>query len=268
MVVIGQSLKPRRRSPVFRALVFLLLFALLLLGLVNLGVLLWRMLDRPAAPPTGTLLYAADFDPSDPSLNSYWTTERGQSTSNIDNGVLNVTIGDASDLYSALRGEYGDFDLRVSTRFVAPEVTDLELGNQNSVAVLFRYKDTDNFYSFWLRDDGAYSVQALKSGTSEMISLWHRTDTARTGIGAVNTLRVNAVGDTFTFFINEIQLPLCLRGNDRKSLWNGERCASNNQQISQAWIDSAIPRGSFAFGVDAVTPGASADFDDVVVYAP
>lgn len=248
----------RPHPSIWPRLRLLLLVLVLIVGVVNLVIIGLRSLDRPGKPEPGQLLYATTFDAN----NDDWSLEEGQNASQIVDGKLVLSVSNMKDgLFSILDHQYSDFDVRVN-------VTRLSfLDEYNEVGLLFRVQSPENYYMFKIRDsDGAYRIERCKGcklGQADVISEWHSSPVVLSGLNVVNQLRVVAKGTHFTFYANDKQLDLCLRGNDKYSTWSGDECLSNGKQISTELVDDAFSFGKI--GVGAVS-AVSVAFDEVLIF--
>lgn len=261
MTMIGQTLNRERRT-LWGLVVRLLLIVIVFLALVNGALLVLPRLQQPATPFPGELIYVTTFD----DFNDQWSQERGQSRTEIDGGALLVSSDAESDgIFSALDRELGDFDLTVDARWQA--VPD----DYGETAVLFRVVDPENYYAFKLRADGAFKVLARRGGVDDTLSEWQISPLINTGEGATNRIRIVGKAFIFSFAINGEALPLCLRGQDRKSTWTGPRtgeCMSDNGRTRPEMTDDAFPRGRIALGAVAYGPGIQIVFDNVLIAGP
>jgi len=243
----------------FAWLLIALLAVIAILLLVNAGIFIVSKLDRPKAAATGTLLYASNFS----AASDDWYSYQGLDSAQVAGGGLHIVIGDAKGMYSPLRYEFGDFDVRASaTRLQSPDQYD-------QAGLIFRYQDPSNFYILLIRGDGSYSVERHKDNQIDVISQFHPLPAILTGPGMTNQLRVVGKGDHYKFYVNDQLLTLCPFGPGKaKSTWNGDQCLSNNGQTVTEWVDDALTDGKIAVGARANTPGVEVVFNDIVVYAP
>jgi hypothetical protein len=254
----------RRRRTLYAVLVRVMLVVAVLLALYNAALLLYQRLDAPPAPGPGALLYITTFD----AFNEQWAQYDGQMNARITDGQLLVTIGAAGDgAYSDLSRTFNDFEAQVEATWL----TETEF---DQIAFLFRLSDADNYYAFKLRADGAYRVER-KFGPGaqdvETLSEWQFAPEAQLGRGAKNTLGVLARGGSFRFFINGVQLPLCPKGDDRRSTWRGlqsGQCMSNGGRVAPALEDGGLGQGKLALGAVAEAPGLQVAFDNLLVRGP
>lgn len=162
---------------------------------------------------------------------------------------------------SAARWHVADFDYTVMAAAVGGPV-------DNGYGVVFRYRDPRNTYAFHISSDGYYSIERTLNGQSERLSAWIASDVVNPGIGAVNTLRVVGVGDSFRFWVNGESVMLCIPDDSAAtSTYAGGQCVGG--QMRDSLSDAAFPTGRL--GVTVITPGGAdveAAFDNVVVRAP
>lgn len=236
-----------------------LLAVIALLLLVNAGIFIVTKLDRPKVAASGALLYASDFGSASDEWYQYQSLDSAQVTS----GGLHIVLGDAKGMYSPLRFDFGDFDVRANaTRLQSPDPYDQS-------ALIFRYQDPSNFYALLIRGDGSYSVERHKDDQIDVISQFHALSAILTGPGMTNLLRVVGKGNHYKFYVNDQLLTLCPSGPGKaKSTWNGDQCLSNNRQTVTEWVDDALSDGKIAVGARANAPGVEIAFNDILVYAP
>ncbi len=96
-------------------------------------------------------------------------------------------------------------DMRVSA-----DITQLEAGNDNEVfyGVVCRYQDLDNFYMFRINGYGSYSAAKVVNNEFTFFGEknWFYNPDPMRPPGNVNTLRADCIGETLTFYINDIQV--------------------------------------------------------------
>jgi hypothetical protein len=237
---------------------------IVLLGVFNLIVLLIQALDKPGTPFPGQLLYVTTFD----TYNQQWSMSQGQMRTEITNGALHVISDSVNDgLYSALDRVLNDFDLRVDAQWLKAQSDDTQIG------VIFRYQDRKNYYVFRIRGDGAYRVELVNDGNVVVLSEWQVSPNIKTALNQVNHLRVVGNSFQFTFYVDNQLLPLCLKGQDKKSTWTGLRtgkCASDNKQTREILVDMTLSQGQVALGAVSgfSDAGVEAAFDNVLIMGP
>jgi hypothetical protein len=263
------SAPPKRRS-LFTRLLLLLIVVIVLLGATNLAMIGVRALDRPAQPASGQLLYASTFD----AYNENWYQYESQVTAKIADSQLRLSVDKSNDgIFSVLDYDFSDIDVRVNTYWIAAPSAN------NSVGVLFRLVDSENYYFFKIVDTfkpdygtGGYCVERVKEGKREELSQCHPSSAILIGPNTVNQLRIVAKGRSFQFFVNDILLPLCPKLPQYKlSTWAGpqsDRCVSNDGPTTSTLIDEVFEHGKIALGLYASSPGTAVAFDNVLVYGP
>jgi hypothetical protein len=261
--MIGQRIARQRRSA-WLYLLGAMGLVIVLLGAINLAVLLVQALDKPQTPFPGQLLYVTTFD----AYNQQWSPNQGQMYTEINNGELHVVSEAVDDgPYSVLDRVFGDFDLRVDSRWVKVSSDDTQL------VVIFRYQDRNNYYALKIRGDGAYSVELRKDGNVDVLSQWHISPAIKTALDQVNQLRVVAKSYIFSFYINDQQLPLCLKGRDKRSTWTDlhtDKCLSDGGQTRQEIVDLTFNQGAIGLGAKSgfSDAGVEAAFDNVLIMGP
>jgi hypothetical protein len=73
--------------------------------------------------------------------------------------------------------------------------------DNNDYGIILRYQDDANFYSFEISGDGYYTFNKLVDDELFDIIPWQENRAIKQG-NSHNTLRVEAVGPNFTFYIN------------------------------------------------------------------
>jgi hypothetical protein len=97
--------------------------------------------------------------------------------------------------YWSMAGEtFQDFVIEVET-------TQLDGPDNNDYGIILRYQDDANFYSFEISGDGYYTFNKLVDDELFDIIPWQENRAIKQG-NSHNTLRVEAVGPNFTFYIN------------------------------------------------------------------
>jgi hypothetical protein len=255
-----------KRTFLSRLLILVAIAAIL--GALHIGaVALKPVLSAPPVLATGDVLYATNFDsPTDPD----WEQYKGGQIAQIQNGVLEIgTDAVKSNIFAPLTYPFGDFDLRVTTRY---STGDVNSDPYSEYGVLFRLVDIRNYYLFRVRADGAYRITRNLNGVQEDLSAAIDPSRAKSpytvGIGRYNDLRIVAKADQFTFYVNGNPLTLCPKGSDKRSTWNGEKCASNNQQTADFLTDSTFRSGRIALAVYQNSDPIKVEFDQLILIAP
>lgn len=217
-------------------------------------------------PHPGELLYITTFD----AFNEDWQQYAGQMAAQVTNNggqgaTMQITIDAVEEgAFTLLDREFSDFDLIVDTTLVTGPVN-------NGFGVLFRHQDNRNYYLFMISSDGYYQVSRRLNGVDEELSDWVISPAIRQG-QAMNTIRVVGRGNTFTFFVNDTQLPLCLRN---QGIWNpavpGECLGADRTPIPPVLelVDDAFPQGRIGLGARSFDEsGVVIAFDNLIVCGP
>lgn len=243
-----------------RRILLVIVPAVILLALVLLNQADWRYIVPTQA---GELLYAATFD----DFGDEWEQALGRQTVQVTDGKLRLELGEVNRyLYPPSRHVYSDFDLRVEASPVAGPIN-------NGYGVIFRYQNPENFYSFLVSSDGYYRVERWFEGTQRVVSDWALSEAIETGLGVTNEVRVVGRGDSFTFYVNDAQVELCLPENaEGQSTFDVDGSCIGQTAVS--WTDSALSTGRvgvIAVVLEAADPPGSGvvfDFDNVLVFGP
>jgi hypothetical protein len=97
--------------------------------------------------------------------------------------------------WSMARETFQDFVMEVET-------TQLDGPDSNDYGVILRYQDDANFYSFEISGDGYYTFSKLVDDELFDIIPWQESRAIKQG-HSHNTLRVEAVGANFAFYVND-----------------------------------------------------------------
>ncbi len=244
-----------------------------------LGVATDWLFEVPiSSPEPGELLYATTFE-ADTDLKE-WDLYPGRDAAAVvavadlawdgaapgedvlSGQVLEVVHGSpypGEVVWSSLNRKFNDFDLRVTAQQVAGPV------DQNQYGVIFRYRDEENFYIFRITSDRYYSLARVKDGIEEKISDWGVSDAIRE---TANEIRVVARGDTFRFYVNGQAMPLCLRGDNRTSMWS-EPGVCFTSDLQPEYRDDEFAQGRIALAVGTFDGSAvTVAFDDLVIVGP
>jgi hypothetical protein len=261
MSAIGR-LPNRSRRPLWRRLFLLLFVVLAALLLANAGLIAYRAAQQPALPAPGELVYVTTFD----AFNDQWSQFPGQVRASIADGQLQLASdAPAAGGYSELNQVFTDFDLRVEATWQASK------SQADSFGVLFRIQDPENYYMFKIRADGAYRVELVSANVVEVLSQWQVSPHVRKGEASRNQLRVVAQNYLFYFYANDQLLPLCLRGNEKRSTWSGlntGECLTNGGRTRDEVVDPTFRSGRFGLGVVAGEAGVAVNFDNLTVLGP
>ena len=240
----------------FRPLILSLVLAAAAFGLTRLNAAL------QASPPvvsaaSGAVLFASAFDDAE----REWETSEGRLSSKVGGGVLKIDVGaENSAPFVPTRWHFADFDLRVAAAAVGGPV-------ENGYGVMFRLRDSKNYYSFIVTSDGYYRLAKAVDGVEREISTYIPSDTILTDFGAGNTIRVQGIGDTFRFWINDEPVQLCLADDpDGASTYSGGECFGT---MADVYTDSTHAAGRIGLiGVSGMEPDVSVVFDNLVILQP
>ncbi len=123
-------------------------------------------------------------------------------TAVLDN-QLTITIDTPATLQFATLPEpiFTDFHLQVDAQILAGSP-------QSSYGLLFRMQSPAQFYRFDITGDGMYIVERRNADGSwtRFVPDWTNSAAINQGVGVVNQLRIEAVGDTMRFFVNDTLL--------------------------------------------------------------
>ncbi|MHB8629234.1 MAG: family 16 glycoside hydrolase [Aggregatilineales bacterium] len=249
-----------RRQP---SLLAILIGLAIFMEALNLAVSGVKLLTKPGRPASGALLYATMFqNPND----ADWYQYQGQSSVQIAEGTLKVSMDEpGKSIFSQLNYNFNDFDVRVV-------VADLNGDDPfNEYGILFRYQDLKNYYMFKVLGDGRYHVERTLNGETLDLSALHPAPSFALGANHVNDLRVVAIGSQFRFYLNDQLLTLCLKGSDKVSTWNGDKCVSkgglSNMLTDTTFSDGQIGLGMVEDSSESVSPVQVA-FSNLTIYGP
>lgn len=97
--------------------------------------------------------------------------------------------------------QFDNFILEVDARLLQ--------GDQgSSYGVLFRMQDTTHFYRFDITGDGLFVVERRdgESGWTRLVNDWTEAPAINQGLNSTNRLKVEALGQTVTLYVNDIQV--------------------------------------------------------------
>lgn len=111
--------------------------------------------------------------------------------------VIRISTPGTMQFVTLPEPQFSDFSLQVDARL-------LNGSPQSSYGVLFRMESQTEFYRFAVTGDGMYMVERRNNDGSwaRFVTDWTGAPVINQGVGAVNQLRVDAVGSTMRFFIN------------------------------------------------------------------
>jgi hypothetical protein len=95
---------------------------------------------------------------------------------------------------------FGDIRVEVEARHVEGPL-------DNNFGILVRYQeDSDDFIWFQVSSDGYYSVDMRQGGEWITLVPWEQSEAIRQGQGVTNFLAVEATGNQFSFYANDVFL--------------------------------------------------------------
>ncbi len=224
-------------------------------------------------PRPGQLLYVTTFD----AFNEDWQLYEGELSAQIVASAAGPALEIAvaapqSGAFTVLDQQFGDFDVIVDAQQTAgPQDIDAP-----GFGLLFRHRDTNNFYAFMISGDGYYQVIRRLEGVDQVLSDWAATPAILQG-QAVNTVRVVGQGEEFRFFINDIQVSLCT------TIWNplvpgecqvpaaapGAEPAWSAEAVTMTLVDDALKQGRIGLGARSFSQaGIQVHFDNLLICGP
>ena len=253
--------------------------ALLAVGAIALAALT-DLIELPVdAPQPGALLYATSFEGAID--RQEWDLYEGRDSAQIGpveaflaedarpdmrGQALIITHGSPISqevIFSALDRKFTDIDLSVTAREVSGP-------DDNQYGVVFRFRDHDNYYAFFISGDGYYSLVKRENGVLRDISTWGESDAIAVGKGA-NIIRIVAQGDAFRFYVNGELMPLCLPGENAFSMWNPATGECATSEPVTVFRDADFNQGGVALAagtsIDLSAPVVIA-FDDLTITGP
>jgi hypothetical protein len=226
-------------------------------GLLSLTLMLLAACGTIPAPRPGELLYLTTFD----AYNDDWQQLEGRLAYQVvgaeHNPAMQIAIDVAnSGTFTIMEfREFSDFDLIVNATQVAGP-------DDNGYGVIFRHQDNQNYYVLMISGDGYYQVLRRLEGVDEVLSDWAPTPVIQQG-QATNAVRVVAQGDTFTFFINDEQVPLC------PTLWHPVSGDCVDAEPTMQLVDDSFSQGRIGLAARSFDDsGVVISFDNLLVCGP
>jgi hypothetical protein len=284
----------------------------MILPLLLLGVLvalngLYRTVQNwqpTLSASDGSVLYAAAFD----GFMDEWQQYNGRLSANIQDGALVLKADElASNPFSLATPILSDFDLSVTATVTAGPL-------DNGFGVIFRLQDgvvgcdmplqilcdlaeidafgvvlrllfrpisdrATGYYYFMVSSDGYYALfkatQVGNSTQAERVSTWIPSEAIQQGIGAQNTVRVLAQGDTFQFFINGQAVNVCIpddpTAQSTRNPYTGE-CVGG--KLLDTYVDNTFTSGKIGMIIrspETITGNFEAvtvAFDNLIIISP
>ncbi|MBN1310164.1 MAG: hypothetical protein JXB30_02015 [Anaerolineae bacterium] len=279
VVTLQRPRKPRRRFRwgfvILGVLALFVIGGLIFLFQYRIAALFEPAPTVPPTPPGGStpgVLYYSDFE--NPDAASDWEIfDDGFIWSEIGDGRLVVGVNALVDTgaWSGLGYTFDDFVLDV-------DAAKLDGPDDNSMIIVFRLTDKENYNRFDVSSDGYYSLSKVREGSPTIVSEWNLSPAIQTG-GANNHIRLTAIGNAFRFEVNDTVLMLCVSvGDDVQPLWdpnNPDQCLGGG--LVDTWQDSDLPSGRIGLGAQGYVgfdgesttmATATIGFDNLVVKEP
>ena len=151
-------------------------------------------------PGPASLIYADDFS----DIDSGWDVSFENDTeAEYVNGEYRLAVYRSDYVVwgnPSMAPLFGDIRIEVDARHEEGPL-------DNNFGILVRYQDdTDEFYWFQISSDGYFSVDMRQFGEWATLVEWQESDAIRQGAGATNHLAVEAIGNQFSFFVNDVYL--------------------------------------------------------------
>ena len=259
-----------------RSLLILFTLAVSLAALTEVSRLAAN-LSHVASGGPGALLHAADFanDTQDQDL------FEGRLSAQLARGALRLSAGDPESLVYAATGPYfQDFDLEVEARTLAGPL-------DNGYGLLFRLRETQSapvlkasglpgagfnlarsYYLFLISSDGYYQLRRSQAGEQQILSAWIPSPLIRQGLDVNNRLRVVAQGSTLQFYINDLQVALCIPDDAQaRSTWANDECVGGQMRLTLQ--DESPEAGRIALVAQSFQQaGVVLAFDNLLVRMP
>ncbi len=184
------------------------------------------------------VIYADGFVPGD---TGNWVIEgdnAGQTSFINEQLVIELADNNIMQFTTLPDITFDNFILEVDARLLEGD-----LGS--SFGVLFRMQDTTRFYRFEITGDGLYMVERRdgEQGWTRFVDRWTESTAIKQGLGSVNRLRVEALGQTISLYVNDAPL--------------------------YQFTDTAYSSGTIALDAGTfVQPAAQVAFDNLVVRRP
>ncbi|MCL4870057.1 MAG: hypothetical protein KJ063_13920 [Anaerolineae bacterium] len=136
------------------------------------------------------------------SIGSWGTDDTSDASGNVRSGAYVFTVKTAEQFFWSTGGkDFGDGTYEVEATQTAGPL-------DNGYGMMFRVNnDTDSFYLFEISGDGFVLVARCANACEDYQILigdgWFTSDAVKQGVNNTNVLRVEAIGSSMTFFVND-----------------------------------------------------------------
>ena len=209
-----------------------------------------EVVEPPSSGGGDGVLFADDF--SDMS-GGWWLGETDNGNVWQTDGALHILNYTAAEFTADTSPgqSFSDFTLTVDAQLVGGAI-------DNWHYISFRYQDASNHYRVGFSADGYYMGEVRKNG--QQVEEWAAptpTSAIAQGVGAVNTARIEAYGDSVRYYINDVLLIDTLVAPQNASPFGdiGLAVASmNGADYSEVAWDNLLVTGPGAAPVEAGGP--------------
>ena len=242
----------------------------------------------------GELLYVASFS----GFADEWDLYAGPQSARFADGQLELAVSaPQTGAWSAARPHFADFDVSVTAVASAGPIDNafglvFHIRNDEPVdcdlpavllcgiedllplagAAMRRAIDLQRapeYFAFLISSDGYYSLWRTEESRTKLISAWIASDSIRQGLGAANEIRVIAAGARYRFYVNGVQLALCIPDDEgAASTYAAGECIDGAMQDSYRAEASGLGRLGLIAQSTAAGGGVVVRFDNVVVFSP
>ena len=243
----------------------------------------------------GELLYIAAFT----GFKDEWDLYEGQQSAVVIDEQLELQVRSAQTAaWSTARPRFLDFDMSVVITATAGPI-------DNAMGVIIHAKETidgacdlpavifcgidhlvpllgaafrqvlaaakaEGHIAFLISSDGYYSLWKSDAGTTKLASAWIPSPQIKQGLGASNVIRVVAQDAGYRFYINGVQVSLCLPElSGATSTFAGGECIDGAmQEVYRDYPNESGKLGLIAQSTATGGAGVVVRFDNLVVFSP
>lgn len=135
---------------------------------------------------------------------------------------------------------------------------------------VFAAAEAQGHIAFLISSDGYYSLWKTEAGTTKLASAWIPSPNIKQGLGASNTIRAVAHDAGYRFYINGVQVSLCLpEATGATSTFAGGECIDG--VMREVYRDYTNESGKLGFIAQSTATGGAGvvvRFDNLVVFSP